>query len=984
MWKKLLPPVFAVLLIAPTVFFAYPNKSDAIVGCLASYLFNQGVNLLTGAALSQTKISTYDQAVEAQTSGTKANTQGALLKECILDITAKQIARAVLQSFTKSVVNWINKGFEGKPSFVTNPTGFLMDVADREFGREIRKIAPILCSPFRLNLQFALGLQYSLNTKEEVGCRLSDVIANARGSYDSFVSGDFRSGGWRNWVTITNTPQNNIYGAYLGAVGRLDASIISATGEEVKLLDFGQGFKSWRSCDDRAPDEKDKNGKVLRRGECTKPGKIKTPGSILMEQTSGTLQSSLRELEVADEIDEIFGALVNQLLIRTLGPGGLLGNSEPEPGGGPSYLDQLVNSPENAERLASIRPPEGINCNEEYEASGSADPVEQHRVMKVTYGRTNGKVIEIIAPKAATATTPATVPPAGVTQILQVEVWRGDALTSVGAATGLVHTVENRGAALAVGNIVSFEQFEGPETVFVGVQTIRFPNGAFHWNGTTYDTTRKLYRPAGKSWAEYFQQVRQGCRNEVNLYAEQINDKKTNEAATALGTTLGGGAPPPTPPAQTLTFEGNIAQGKLADQISIYVNNSQNYGPWNLVNARHFGDSVSGSAITYAAGGQKWFLIDLETEAQPNANSATTQGQVVSTEISEIKIFGPEGGWYGVRAHGAYDPGFPFRVYITTTDPRGKSQNELEDIANLAVVYRGWHYLSAESGKNDILYEAQYDIVKKEVSGEKRINSIKLNNFRGRFIYLLQNPAFLSGNYHFALTEVEVYGKQTRKNAQTGTTPPQNAPLAVWFTPRQQPMFVQQCTLGSCADFNRGEAITLPPDLPIEFHANKELNDVSLQARLFSGLLPTPTVPVAWKSYFNADSITQKSFKFSGGNSLAGFATLPFITIDAGGDQIINPVFCTNGDATTKIVPWVPCRNALLGGGKEQDVTAPIVFASGLKVTPEQPIRIGFEDALLPSSGIVGNTAVRILIEAVYTEGTTVKTLSFPVHFVIK
>ncbi|HEY4508580.1 MAG TPA: hypothetical protein VJJ55_02885, partial [Candidatus Paceibacterota bacterium] len=348
-WKKLLPPVFAVLLVAPTAFFAYPNKSDAIIGCLGGYLFNSLIGGIQAVGDAVRKIAVSESTVAQNTNKTSSNTQGALLKECILDITAKQIARAVLQSFTKSVVSWINSGFEGKPSFVTNPTGFLMDVADREFGREIRKIAPILCSPFRLNLQFALGLQYSLNTKEEVGCRLSDVIANARGSYDSFVSGDFRSGGWRNWVTITNTPQNNIYGAYLGAVGRLDASIISATGEEVKLLDFGKGFKSWRSCDERAPDEKDKNGKVLRRGECTKPGKIKTPGSIIVDQTSGTLQSSLRELEVADEIDEIFGALVNQLLIRTLGPGGLLGNSEPEPGGGPSYLDQLVTSPENAE-----------------------------------------------------------------------------------------------------------------------------------------------------------------------------------------------------------------------------------------------------------------------------------------------------------------------------------------------------------------------------------------------------------------------------------------------------------------------------------------------------------------------------------------------------------------------------------------------------------------------------------------------------------
>ena len=510
-WKKWLSLVFAVLLIAPTVLLMRPAKSDAIIGCLGGYLFNSligGVQAI-GSAISSIAVS--EKTVASNTSKTSGNTQGSLLKECILDITAKQIARSVLQSFTKSVVNWINSGFEGKPSFLTNPQGFLLDVADKEFGREIAKIAPMLCSPFRLNLQFALGLQYSVSSRDEVRCRLSDVIANARGSYDSFVTGDFRSGGWRSWVSVAGAPQNNIYGAYVNTVTKLDASIVGANGEEIKLLDFGQGFKSWRKCEEREPDEKDKNGNVLRTGKCTQEGKLQTPGSIIVGSTNNTLKSSLDELAVADEIDEIFGALVNQLLIRTLGPGGLLGNSDPETGGGPSYLDQLVNSPEAAEKLASIRPPEGINCQFEYEASGNiADP---DRVMLVSYRRTNAKVVSIQGDTPATLTSPRR-------QLVIMELIEGPALGTRVTAENVVRAPTD---VLVVGpTAISFDRFEGD---YAGVQTMRLtPQPANKPDGTP------LKRTPGVEWSDYFLEVKRGCRNQINQYAERNNDAAVGKA----------------------------------------------------------------------------------------------------------------------------------------------------------------------------------------------------------------------------------------------------------------------------------------------------------------------------------------------------------------------------------------------------------------------------------------------------------------------
>src|SRR4051812_20672750 len=45
-------------------------------------------------------------------------------KESVLDGLAWTVAKSALSTLTTDVVNWINTGFSGSPSFVTNPLGF--------------------------------------------------------------------------------------------------------------------------------------------------------------------------------------------------------------------------------------------------------------------------------------------------------------------------------------------------------------------------------------------------------------------------------------------------------------------------------------------------------------------------------------------------------------------------------------------------------------------------------------------------------------------------------------------------------------------------------------------------------------------------------------------------------------------------------------------------------------------------------------------
>lgn len=237
------------------------------------------------------------------------------LKEFILDFSAWTIVNLVLQEMIRSVTAWVASGFQGSPAFITDLQGFLLDIADQVAGDFIYGSSlQALCSPFKLNIQIALELQYSKTRKYKAKCRLSSVVNNI----ENFMNGDFLSGGWDGWFNMALTPGNNQYGALMEAQFAMDASIVNAKGQQIKLLDFGRGLFS----------KKDANGKIV------------TPGAVIETQLNKTLGLPADRLVVADEINELIGALFSQLVSTVLtGAKGLAGLNDTS--SGPSYFDQI-------------------------------------------------------------------------------------------------------------------------------------------------------------------------------------------------------------------------------------------------------------------------------------------------------------------------------------------------------------------------------------------------------------------------------------------------------------------------------------------------------------------------------------------------------------------------------------------------------------------------------------------------------------------
>ena len=373
-YKKITSLILVLSFIVPTLFFTAPNKAQALVAA----------DVIGGPS---NVVNVGFSAVSASSDVISATAQSSLtFKEYVLDPLTVLLREVLIQSITASIVNWINRGFDGEPAFVTDLQGFMLDVGDQVVGRYIQgsKLAG-LCSPFKLDVRIALALDYY--AKDNVSCTLTGVLGNVNDAIIDFSS----ENAWNQWYELSINPNNNAFGSFLSARQALRQDVASAQSIESQKLGWGSGIKSFEVCDKKTkrakpwvnPDKpRNPSAKIWvnpdkPRNPSAKPQinpnrprnpsagtgagpknaanisvgksncKILTPGVIINKQLSKTLGSGFKQLELADEINEIVGALLGQLSKQVFGGsrGGLLGLSRSSYGR-PSYVNQLVKESE--------------------------------------------------------------------------------------------------------------------------------------------------------------------------------------------------------------------------------------------------------------------------------------------------------------------------------------------------------------------------------------------------------------------------------------------------------------------------------------------------------------------------------------------------------------------------------------------------------------------------------------------------------------
>ncbi len=349
--KQTIASLLLVAIMAPGAYFAIdfsapPKQVEAAsASCLVGKIYSavlKATSAVKGAF--GVPVGNNDDGSTADAAGSTISQE---LKECILDPLMLMMAKALIRQLTTSIVDWINSGFEGSPSFVQDPAGFFTDIADETIGEFINSSdLGFLCEPFRLDIRIALAQSYR-PYRQRAACTLSQIVNNVEG----FVEGN-NSGGWDNWLAISTEPQNNIYGAYQEARNEVELRVLGRHNINLAKLEWGNGFLSWEQCTESedsfaeridaqnfAPDSEEAsiiNARANQSRDC----KIMTPGKVIEGQLQNTLSGPLRELELADEFDEIVGALVNQLTKQVFtGVTGLIGLTQRTPSsGGSSFL----------------------------------------------------------------------------------------------------------------------------------------------------------------------------------------------------------------------------------------------------------------------------------------------------------------------------------------------------------------------------------------------------------------------------------------------------------------------------------------------------------------------------------------------------------------------------------------------------------------------------------------------------------------------
>jgi hypothetical protein len=272
--------------------------------------------------------------VPAAIGGSTAATAAGQTIQDFMGCLTRNIAKIALQQITNSVVNWINSGFNGSPSFVQNPTQFFQQTADVVAGNYIQSSAlSFLCSPFQLQIKIAIAQSYA--NRNANSCTLTKVIGNVQ----NFMNGNFLSGNWAGMLSFTTIPTNNPYGAFLyGSIG-LTTAQNAAVGQKQQDLLQGQGFLSFQqkqNCTNTTnPPAPSPNKSIsVVAGPSNNPNNptaqlyqvcdyvATTPGTVIAASLNDTLKSSLDQLTVAQSFDQIISALINQLMTRTL-QGGL-------------------------------------------------------------------------------------------------------------------------------------------------------------------------------------------------------------------------------------------------------------------------------------------------------------------------------------------------------------------------------------------------------------------------------------------------------------------------------------------------------------------------------------------------------------------------------------------------------------------------------------------------------------------------------------
>ena len=248
---------------------------------------------------------------------TEENTKARENRSRCLDALAYAASRTALLSASGNSANWINKGFNGNPLYITNLDSYLTSLTNQNIKNYIgqaQNADPVFGNMLR-----------SVVTQQTIG-KIDGLIDTPLETpqakkYQSYMN-NFSSGGWNTFLN----PKYNAMDAILNASNKLGSSIskdLKAASDEVQR---NNGFLDSKKCSGW----KNKDGKVvpapkdngLANGETCYQWTVTVPGSIIKNRTESFTTTDIRQLEMADtmskSLSSFFDKMINNLITKGL------------------------------------------------------------------------------------------------------------------------------------------------------------------------------------------------------------------------------------------------------------------------------------------------------------------------------------------------------------------------------------------------------------------------------------------------------------------------------------------------------------------------------------------------------------------------------------------------------------------------------------------------------------------------------------------
>ena len=267
-----------------------------------------------------------------RTSSIQKSTSAVDKNQNCLNAIGKSIVKLIIQKMTLSIVNWIQTGYNGSPTFVQSPGKFFGDIAKNQilsFGLEMNDSSKY---PFAKN--FMQGVANSFNNTFANNAQYSlDKMVKQTNPESSAVSfnNDFSQGGWGAWDAMTQVSANNPIGFQLMASNelgnRLAGTTESAAQETRDALQQANGYLSPQVCTEPATDtmgkqitkEEDDKAKKERESSPTGPyqytlcknWETETPGSLIGHVLTKSMDDNENSLLSASTLNDAIAAIAD-------------------------------------------------------------------------------------------------------------------------------------------------------------------------------------------------------------------------------------------------------------------------------------------------------------------------------------------------------------------------------------------------------------------------------------------------------------------------------------------------------------------------------------------------------------------------------------------------------------------------------------------------------------------------------------------------